>query len=346
MGPVTANYINTFYTADGNFLKDGLAYRNNGPTSINIKAIKIDYTLPVNQRFKLDAGIKIASVKSDNDYVYENNVKGDWIFDATKSNRFLYDEKVSAAYTTLNITLGKTSIQGGLRAEHTNSTGNSITTNQLTEKKYTDLFPSLLFTRNFNADHVLNLSYSRKINRPNYQKLNPFIFYQDQYTYNQGNPNLKPEYSNNLEANYLFKQKYSVALSYSHTKDVINEILMQNEETKSLYQTILNFTSSDLFTLVFGFPVTITNWWNVHNNVTMFYYRTNAPELKGANLNTEQFSANLYAQNNFTLSKLFSADAALIFSTPESEAAYKVRTKFRADAGLRYVTISPIKQGT
>jgi len=335
-GSRMANYINTFYMSDGNFLKDGLVYRNNAPTNINIKSIKIDYTLPINQRFKLDAGVKIASVKSDNDYVYENNIKGDWIFDTTKSNRFLYDEKVSAAYAILNITLGKIAIQGGLRAEHTNSTGNSLTTNQLTKKKYTNLFPSLLFTRNFNADNVLNLSYSRKINRPNYQKLNPFIFYQDQYTYNQGNPNLKPEYSNNLEANYLFKQKYSVALAYSHTMDVISESLLQNEETKSLYQTILNIASNDLVSLIFNFPVTITNWWKVNNNVAMYYYRVNAPELKGASLNTKQFSANLYAQNNFTLNKLFSADAALIFNTPESEAAFKIRTKFRADAGLRY----------
>ena len=207
--------------------------------------------------------MKIASVKSDNDYIYENNIKGDWIFDTTKSNRFLYDEKVSAAYAILNITMGKTAIRGGLRAEQTNSTGNSLTTNQL-PKKIHNLFPSLLLTRSFNVNNVLNLSYSRKINRPNYQKLNPFIFYQDQYTYNQGNPNLRPEYSNNLEASYLFKQKYSVALAYSHTTDVISELLLQNEETKSLYQTILNIASNDLFTLTFSFPVTITNWWNMN----------------------------------------------------------------------------------
>jgi outer membrane receptor protein involved in Fe transport len=335
-GSSNSNYENTFYLPNGDFLKNGLVYRNHAPSNINIKAIKIDYTLPVSKKFKLDAGVKIASVKSDNNYIYENNIKGDWIFDETKSNRFLYDEKVSAAYAILNITLGKMSIQGGVRAEHTNSAGNSMTTGQLTEREYTNLFPSLLLTRNFNADNVLNFSYSRKINRPNYQNLNPFVFFLDQYTYNQGNPNLKPEYSNNLEASYLFKKKYSVALGYGHTTDVISTILLQNAETKSIYQTILNVASHDLFSLVFNFPVTITNWWNMNNNVGTYYYIVHAPELKEANLNSKQFSANLSAQNNFTLSKLFSADAAFVFNTPESEAAFKKKTIFRADAGLRY----------
>jgi len=335
-GYIVSNYVNTFYLPNGDFLKDGLIYRNMAPSDIDIKAIKVDYTLPVNKKLKLDAGLKIADVKIDNNYTYENNIKGEWIFDDNKSNRFLYDEKVIAGYTTLNITFGKIVIKGGLRAEHTNSKGNSITTSQLTKIKYTNLFPALLLTRNFNANNVLNLSYSRKINRPNYQNLNPFIFYQDQYTYNQGNPNLKPEYSNNLEAGYLFKQKYSVTLGYGHTSNIINAILLQNAETKSLYQTILNISSQDIFSLVFNFPVTITKWWNMNNNIGTYYYKVNAPELKEADLNTKQFSTNFYAQNNFILSKFFSADAALIFNTSSAESSFRRRANYRADGGLRY----------
>ncbi|WP_152620262.1 outer membrane beta-barrel protein [Pedobacter lusitanus] len=133
-GTNNANYINRFYLPNGDFLKDGLIYRSLSPSNIDIKAIKADYTLPINKKVKLETGIKIAGVKSNNNFIYENNVNGSWIFDATKSNQFLYDEKVSAAYATLNITLGKLNIEGGLRAEHTNSTGNSVTTSQLTKK--------------------------------------------------------------------------------------------------------------------------------------------------------------------------------------------------------------------
>ncbi|MET4137996.1 TonB-dependent receptor [Pedobacter sp. UYP1] len=331
-----SSYTNLFYLPNGDFLKNGLIYKNDAPSEIHIKAVKADYILPINKKIMLNTGVKISGVKSDNNYVYENNINGNWIFDETKSNQFIYEEKIGAAYATLNFTLGKTSIQSGLRVEHTVSSGNSVTTKQVNEKKYTDLFPSLLLTQNFDADNSLNLSYSRKINRPGYQFLNPFIFYIDQYTYNQGNPNLRPEYSNNVEISYLYKKKYSLALAYSRTTDVISTTILQNENKKSLYQTILNLSSNELFSMVLNFPLTINPWWKMNNNVSAYYYRVNAPELKEANMNVKQFSASFYAQNNFTLNKLFSADAALAFNTPETEAAFKRKTRFRSDAGLRY----------
>lgn len=329
-------YLNHFYLPDGTFLKNGQVYRNFSPSDINIKAIKADYTLPINKIFKLDAGVKVASVKSDNNYVYENNINNDWVYDGTKSNRFKYDEQVAAAYTTLSVTLGKSSIIAGLRAEHTNSKGNSVTINQQTERKYTDLFPSLGLSQNFNEDNMLSLSYSRKINRPNYQNLNPFVFFLDQYTYNEGNPNLRPEYSNNLELSYLFKKKYSITFGYTHTSDVITRALLQNDEKKSIYQTYLNLASSDVASVTLSFPVKITKWWNMDNNILAYYKQIKAPDLNGSNLNSKQFSGNFYAQNNFTFSKLISADAGIMFNTPEIDGAYKIKSMFNTDAGVRY----------
>lgn len=335
-GTNNSTYINSFYLPNGTFFKNGQIYRNFSPSNINIKAIKADYTLPFNSKIKLDAGIKFASVKSDNNYIFENQIADNWIFDQTKSNRFKYDEEVSAAYTTLSVTLGKTALQAGLRAEHTNSTGNSITTNQETERKYTNLFPSLMISHTYNPDHIVNFSYSRKINRPNYQNLNPFVFYLDQYTYNEGNPNLKPEYANSLELSYLLKQKYSVSLNYSHTSDVITQVLLQNEVRKSMYQTVLNLASAEVISLTFNFPVTLTKWWSMNNNVLGYYKQIKAPDLNGANLNSKQFSGNFYVQNNFTITKLISADAGLMYSTPQIEGAFKIKSMFNADAGLRY----------
>jgi len=335
-GKHQASYDNKFYFPNGSFFKNGEIYRNLAPSNINIKAIKADYTLPFNKKVKLETGVKIASVKSDNNFVYENNIDGNWVLDQNKSNHFEYDEQVNAAYATLNFTLGSLSIQTGLRAENTRSKGNSLTTNQITERDYTNLFPSLLISKSFDTDHILNFSYSRKINRPNYQNLNPFIFYLDQYTYNEGNPNLKPEYANNLELSFLLKQKYSVSLNYSHTSDVITQILLQNEVRKSIYQTVLNLASDDVLSLTLNFPVTITKWWNMNNNVLGYYKQTQSPNLNGSDLNSKQFSGNFYAQNNFTLSKLISADAGLMFSTPQIEGAYKIKSMYNADAGLRY----------
>jgi len=335
-GTNNASYTNQFYLPNGNFFKNGQIYRNFSPSNIDIKAVKADYTLPLNKKIKLDAGIKFASVKSDNNYVFENNLQDNWVFDSTKSNRFKYDEEVSAAYTTLSVTLGKTALQAGLRAENTNSTGTSVTTDQETKRKYTDLFPSLMISHTYDDNHSVNFSYSRKINRPNYQNLNPFVFYLDQYTYNEGNPNLKPEYANSLELSYLLKQKYSVALNYSHTSDVITQVLLQNEVKKSMYQTVLNLASAEVVSLTFNFPVTLTKWWNMNNNVLGYYKQIKAPDLNGANLNSKQFSGNFYVQNNFTVTSQISADAGLMYSTPQIDGAFKIKSMFNADAGLRY----------
>ncbi|WP_219223222.1 TonB-dependent receptor domain-containing protein [Pedobacter antarcticus] len=331
-----ATNTNVFYNPNGSFYKNGEIYRSFAPSNIDIKALKADYTLPINKKYKLDAGFKLSDVKTDNDYVYENREGNDWEFDAGKSNRFKYDEKVNAVYTTFNATFGKSSIQAGLRLENTHSTGNSVTQNLVTDRKYTNLFPSVSLSQNLNADNVLNFSYSRKINRPNYRNLNPFVFYLDQYTYNQGNPNLTPEYSNNLEASYLYKQKYSVALNYSRTTDVITQVLLQDEVRKSMFQTVLNLASEQVASLTLNFPVKLTDWWNMNNNVLGYYKQIKAPGLSGSNLDTKQFSGNIYAQNNFTITKLISADAGVMYSTPQIQGALKLKSMFNTDAGLRY----------
>lgn len=330
------NYTNRFFYPDGSFFKNGQIYRNLAPADIHIKAVKADYTLPLNKMLKLDAGLKAAGVSSDNIYIYENSTGSTWTADETKSNRFKYKEQVNAAYTNLSLTAGKMTLQAGLRAEHTHSTGNSVTTDLVTERKYTDLFPSLLLSRNFDADHILSLSYSRKVNRPNYQNLNPFIFYLDQYTYQQGNPDLKPEYSTNLEASFLLRKKYSVSVAYMHTADVISQVILQNELQHSLYITNRNLATQQMASLTLNFPLTLTSWWSMNNNIIAFYNQVKAPDLNGKSLNSEIFTSNFYMQNTLTLSRLISADASVGFCTPQLEGALKIKTLYNAEAGLRY----------
>ena len=330
------NYINRFSLPDGTFLKNGQIYRNFAPSEITIRAIKADYTLPITKKMKLEAGFKISDVESDNNYIHENNVNNYWVFDSSRSNRFLYDEQVNAGYAIINLSFGKTSLQGGLRAENTRSTGNSPTTQQVTERDYTDLFPSFNFSRNFNENNILTFSYSRKINRPNYQNLNPFIFYLDQYTYNVGNPNLKPEYANNMELSYLLKQKISFAINYSNIDDVISQVLLQNGETNAMYQTVTNLAAEDVLSFTLNFPVNIGKWWNMNTNFLGYYKQLQAPDLNGADLNSEAWTGQFNVQNNFTISDAFSADASFWYSTPQIEGAFKLKSLYSVDAGLRY----------
>jgi hypothetical protein len=103
-----------------------------------------------------------------------------------------------------------------------------------------------------------------------------------------------------------------------------------------MYQTVLNLASAEVISLTFNFPITLTKWWNMNNNVLGYYKQIKAPDLNGTDLNSKQFSGNFYAQNNFTITKLISADAGLMYSTPQIEGAFKIKSMFNADAGLRY----------
>lgn len=335
-GDNDAFYQNRFFRPEGTFFKNGQIYRSFAPSDITIKAVKADYVFPLNKQLKLEAGLKYADVESDNNFIFENQVGDGWLGDPNRSNRFMYSEEVSAAYATFSATLGKLSIQTGLRAERTHSTGKSVTLNEELDRKYTNLFPSVFISQNFDENNILNFSYSRKINRPNYQNLNPFMYYLDQYTYNQGNPNLRPEFATNFEATYLFKQKYSIALAYTHVSDVITQILLQNAALNSMYQTNLNLASDDVVSLTLNFPVTVTKWWNFNNNILAYHKQLKSPDINGFSLNSKQFTGNIYMQHNLTLSSLWSADASFFYSTPQIDDALNLKTFFTSDAGLRY----------
>ena len=110
-------------------------------------------------------------------------------------------------------------VQAGLRAEHTHSIGNSITMNQRIERNYLNLFPTLFLSRKLDTNNVLNLSYSRRIDRPNYQNLNPFRFYLDPYTYQEGNPYLRPQFTNSFQLTHVYKSKFSTTLAPSYPWD-------------------------------------------------------------------------------------------------------------------------------
>ena len=202
-----------------------------------IKAAKVEYTLPINKSTKFEAGVKSSWVETDNDLRAEEWKNNVWQNDVRRSNRFVYNENVNAAYANFNKQFKQTNVQLGLKMEQTNSKGNLITDNNVVARSYWDFFPTIYVQQTISKNHQLGASYGRRIDRPSYDALNPFIYFLDEYTYNKGNPFLKPQYTNNYELNYTLKQKYFLNLGYSVTNDAITEVILPNTEQKALYQT-------------------------------------------------------------------------------------------------------------
>jgi hypothetical protein len=281
--------------------------RNQMPSVINIGVAKLDYVQTLGKG-KFETGMKTSYVTSDNNMTFE--VKQDvWTIDPARTNQFKYTENINAAYVNYGGKLGaKTSYQLGFRAEHTHSVGNSVTLNDVRDRNYLNLFPSVFLSRQLDSSNVLNFSYSRRIDRPNYQSLNPFEFYLDPYTFSRGNPNLRPQYTHAVQLTHVYKNFLNTSLSYSRINDLIaNEVPHQIASENKTYVTTENLDNQDNLNLTVSLPIPVAKWWTMQANFTGSYNRYKS-FYQDALYDVEQFNYNINASNQFKMANDWTAE--------------------------------------
>lgn len=329
------HFSNRFLDGNQNEYRPTDNFRNLTPQDADIYVGKVDFVHPFNETSNLEAGLKYSSVKTDNILQYgilQDN--GDYVNDERRSNRFIYSEKISAAYANYSIRLGSYSIQTGLRAERTASTGNSVTDANIVDRTYTDLFPTLFVQKKINDSNTISASYGRRIDRPNYASLNPFVYYIDQYTFRFGNPFLKPQYTNSYNIGYLLKNKYKLDLSYSSTKDAIAFILLTDEESQSISQTDANLNGFNFYSLNINAPIKITNWWNTYNNLSMYYSQYKSDEVEGAPLQLEKLAWQISTSHSFTIDERSSAEFSANYVSPNVYGVFNLKSYYGMDVGV------------
>jgi iron complex outermembrane receptor protein len=257
----------------------------NLPQNIKIYSGKIDYTLPLKKGAKFEAGIKSSYVKTDNNAVYNNLLNGSTVLDSGRTNHFIYDENINAAYVNYSRPLSKKwTGQFGLRMENTNANGHStgyefdtlqnrfLHSEKTFKRQYTQLFPTVYLQYSANEKNQFVINYGRRVNRPNYEDLNPFIHFLDRYTFEQGNPNLKPQFAHNIELSHTYKGFLTTTVNYTSTNDIIQQVLEQNEATSETFIKKANIASLHQVGLAISAYKEITKWWsgniylNVYNN--------------------------------------------------------------------------------
>lgn len=266
----TQPLISWYYDNTGNLLKPQDTLMGNLPQDITIYSGKIDYVLPLKRGAKLEAGIKSSYVKTDNDAEYDSLQNGQVVHDTNRSNHFVYEENINAAYVNYTKPLSKKwTGQFGLRLENTNAKGNQLTTGQKFTRKYTQLFPTAFLQYVADEKNQFVVNYGRRVNRPNYEDLNPFIHFLDRYTFEQGNPDLAPQFSHNIELTHTYNGFLSTTLNYSSTKDIIQQVFEQNTVTKETYIRKANIASMHQFGIALSANKQVTKWWsgNVYVNV-------------------------------------------------------------------------------
>ena len=242
----------------------------NLPQDINIYSIKVDYLKPLKNGARFEAGFKSSYVKTDNNAGYDSLKNNSLIHDVNRSNHFIYDENINAAYVNYSRPISKKiSGQFGLRMEQTNSNGNQITTGIVFKRNYVQLFPTAYLQYQANAKNVYVLNYGKRISRPNYQDLNPFVTFLDRYTYQQGNPNLQPQFSHNIELTHTYNNFLTTTLNYTQTTDIIQDVLEQNTAKNESFIKKTNIANQRQYGISVNAFFQITKWWtsNIYANV-------------------------------------------------------------------------------
>lgn len=315
------NYLH--YDTDGNQQLENKSYspRNElinqsnfnyfTPSKINIYTAKADYIHPFKNKGKFEAGFKSSLINNGNVFDYYTVNEGFISKYYSNSNNFKYRENITALYVNGQKTWKRWGVQLGLRVENTmvagNQLGNEVVEGTKFKKNYIGLFPSTFVNYKLDKDgrNTIGLLAVRRISRPNYQLLNPFVFQRDQYTYNSGNPNLNPQYQNRLELKYQHKQVLSMGLSYNQftsslfpTTQTIDSVLFNRPDNiKGGYMVLLNTS----------FNASLTKWW--YTNTTL---RLSRIGLRGTvyeeKLHFDTNIARFELSNYFTLSKTVSAE--------------------------------------
>lgn len=272
----TQPLISSYYDVMGNLTKIPDTLNGDLPQDITIYSGKVDYTLPLKKGAKLEAGLKSSYVKTDNNANYDTLRNGQNYHDYNRSNHFVYDENINAAYVNYSRPLGKKwSGQFGLRLENTNAKGDQLTTGIGFKRNYTQLFPTMYLQYTANANNQFVINYGRRINRPDYQDLNPFIHFIDRYTFEQGNPDLKPQFSHNIELSHTYKGFLTTTANYSITNDIIQQVIEQNELTNETYIKKANIATQNQVGLSVSAYKEFKKWWSgsVYMNVSNNHFK-------------------------------------------------------------------------
>lgn len=317
---LTLNATN-YYNLDNTQQRPDYILEGDQKGKLTFRTAKVDYVNPLPKGARFEAGAKTSFVSSDNDAKFSDVSSGVPVNDENKTNHFLYHENNNAAYINFSKDFKRFDIQIGLRGEQTNIRTEQKMGNKKFDSSYFQLFPSAFFNYKLKEDQTIGVSVSRRIDRPGYSQLNPFLFLIDVTTYATGRPGLLPQKTWSYELSYTMKN-ISFTLGYSHTKDNMDIAIAKFREVfpdipsddNVTVQVPINLKSADYYGLSVSAPLRITKWWNMVSNLDAYYNHFNGA-LGGTSLNRGRLAADIRTNNSFTFKKGWTAELNANYSS-------------------------------
>jgi iron complex outermembrane receptor protein len=335
------------------------ATKGNIPSRLDIITLKADYSKHF-KSFLFETGLKTAINKTDNLAEYFYLANNSWVPDLGRSNHFLYNEKISAAYADVDAEKGKWHWQAGLRYEFTSynshQLGNALIKDSAFGKNYGSLFPTGFVSYQADSNNVITMRAGRRIDRPPFQFLNPFLITLNKYTYEGGNPFIKPQYTWNFAVAHTYKQMLTTELSYSYLRDYFSQIFIIDSNASNVNKNVIIYTRGNVgsyqnFGISETFQTPVTKWWNV-TAVAVFSYKI----IKGvvwAPIRAEQSPLYVSLNNQFQFKKGWGAEVSGYYQTksqidlqewlkPQGELDLGVSKKILKDQGSLKLSVRDI----
>ncbi|MCT1525061.1 TonB-dependent receptor family protein [Sphingobacterium hotanense] len=295
---------NTYKDVNGHVNEDNL-YRTLNGIDIDMKGVKVDYSAKIWEG-TVEAGAKYSQVSSANDSRFYHVIPTADSLDNRRSNDFQFDERISSAYLDYRRAIKKWSFQAGLRLEVASSEGllfykeDDQDKDSEIKRSFTNLFPFFSITTQPGENQNLSLSYAKRIERPAYQDLNPFIYMLDELSFWQGNPFLNPELTHRLTLLYSRRNSTVVTFNFAYS-DQFNAKVTDTLETEKIVMVSRNVGIQKHWSLALTQNFSPKSWWDLSFNGLLYYIQNDVSFDEYRNLNLQQFAGRLSLLQSFRL---------------------------------------------
>lgn len=296
-------------------LQSETLYRTFNEIDIRLKAIKIDYSSNL-WKGKFETGVKMAGVSSVNNGQFYH-VKTTDSLDRRRSNYFSFKETISSAYINYKTNWGKWSWQAGLRMEHTT---NESDTNS---RNYTNLFPAVSIGYKPRDAHNFSIAYSRRIDRPAYPDLNPFVYWLDELSYWQGNPYLQPQLTDRFSLQYVFRNSTVIGINYAQTTDYSTRIT-DSINGNQIVMIPRNVGNQQGWSLTLTQTLRLRNWWEMTLNASLLGLHNEIAYNKTVNYDLQQWTGRGNLVQRFKINSTLGVELTAIYNSRRLTAANEI----------------------
>ncbi len=308
-----SNYNNQYFDNAEDDIKTTTT-RASKRTDIKILPLQLDYSFSI-QKSLWETGIKYTNASFINDVFVGELLQGSWQRNDEFAGVYNLNEQIPAAYISASFNFNpKNQFKAGLRYEHTQTVLNSDTKQNIVNRSYGNLFPTAFWSHSFNDKDKINLSYNKRITRPTFNDLAPFMIFSDPHTFISGNVNLKPAVTEGMKAEFMHKA-YSFSLAYSNEKNSIGGFQSQvKAEDNKVYVTAQNLDFLKTTSLIVNVPITVTYFWSSFITVNANYQQGRAT-FTGNEQDMDLFNVSIAGSENFTLPSNFGIELSGFYSS-------------------------------